>query len=184
MGVQSVTNLLQQILYGRRGFPFYSFCVVAGIDQEESYDECGTGAVYVYDAIGSFERVAVGSAGTGRELLQPILDRLFSGSSNNHNIPNQQKIDYANQDGLKRDVMAAPARKQRMGVAGSLRPPVETTVNCSWEEAVNNIARAYRSVAEREISVGDEVVICVVRLADETNGTPNVDVMRFPLKKH
>eukprot|EP00986_Skeletonema_menzelii_P016802 scaffold15935_cov139-Skeletonema_menzelii.AAC.2 len=90
LGVASVANLLQQILYSRRGFPFYSFCVVAGLHprdgssttnsgrEEEEDSEVMEGAVYVYDAIGSYERVAVGSAGTGRELLQPILDQLFS----------------------------------------------------------------------------------------------------------
>ena len=137
--VQSVANLLQQILYGRRGFPFYSFCVVAGIDEGGSHGGgCGSGAVYVYDAIGSYERVAVASAGTGRELLQPILDRLFSGT-----LRNTVHKRMESRDGERlRDSMAVSAGNQRMGVAGSLRPPVQTTVNCSWEEAVNNVARA------------------------------------------
>jgi len=178
-GVQSVANLMQQVLYGRRSFPFYSFCVVAGIDQTETRDgNCGPGAVYVYDAIGSYERVAVASAGTGRELLQPILDRLFSAtqhSSEGSDLPS---------DGIRRDAMAVPAGEQRMGVAGSLRPPVQTTVNCSWEEAVNNVAKAYRSVAEREISVGDEIVICLVNTAEVRSGGPEVDVFSYPLKKH
>ena len=184
MGVQSVANLLQQVLYGRRGFPFYSFCVVAGIDRDEQTGDskCGMGAVYVYDAIGSFERVAVGSAGTGRELLQPILDRMFSGSANRGSIKQNNNVI---QDGLARDVMAVPAGRQRTGVAGSLRPPVETTVECTWEEAVNNVARAYQSVAEREISVGDEVVICVVKASGSTEDEDSTtEVFSFQLKKH
>ena len=59
-----VASMLSHTLYSRRGFPFYSFCCVAGI-----------GGVFVFDAIGSYEQVAVASAGTGRECLQPILDR-------------------------------------------------------------------------------------------------------------
>ena len=141
----------------------------------------GTGAVYVYDAIGSYERVAVGSAGTGRELLQPILDRLFSESSK---IISDKTIKHEGQDKLNRDEMAVPAEKQRLGVAGSLNPPVETTVNCSWQEAVTYVTRAYLSVSEREISVGDEVVICVVRSSDNEDGGSTVDVLSFPLKKH
>jgi len=180
MGVQSVANLLQQILYGRRGFPFYSFCVVAGIDQDESERRGrASGAVYVYDAIGSYERVAVASAGTGRELLQPILDRLFSGTLQH---AEDKQIEY--QDEMSRDAMAVPAGKQRMGVAGSLRPPVQTTVNCSWDEAVKNVARAYRAVAEREISVGDEIVICVVNTSETANDSNAVNVFSYPLKKH
>jgi len=180
MGVRSVANLLQQILYGRRGFPFYSFCVVAGIDQQDNRDGCcDPGVVYVYDAIGSYERVAVASAGTGRELLQPILDRLFSG-------PPKTTLDKQATD--KHDViidsMAVPAGNQRVGVAGCLRPPVQTTVNCSWEEAVENIAQAYLSVAEREISVGDEIVICVVHAPKLKGDNTVCDMFRYPLKKH
>ena len=179
LGVQSVANLLQQVLYGRRGFPYYSFCIVAGIDQQQ---QSSCGAVYVYDAIGSYERVAVASTGTGRELMQPILDRLFSGTSHDydHRVTN-------NHNDIRRDVMAIPAVNQRMGVAGSLHPPVQTTVTCSWEEAVHNVARAYQSVAEREISVGDEIVICVVNTArrrSNDDSGPTVGVFSYPLKKH
>ncbi|KAL7460770.1 hypothetical protein ACHAXS_001210 [Conticribra weissflogii] len=190
MKVQSIANLLQQILYGRRGFPYYSFCVVAGIDRDDEVDDSdvcfmgGTGAVYVYDAIGSYERVAVGSAGTGRELLQPILDRLFSGTK-----PGGAKlVDKTCGDGRAiRDVMSVPATRQRMGVAGSLRPPVKTVVECSWEEAIEHVVHGFRSVSEREISVGDEVVVCLIRApmaAEDDYDHSMVDVFRFPLKKH
>lgn len=36
----------------------------------------GTGAVYGYDAVGSFERVKVACAGGGLSIIQPVLDRL------------------------------------------------------------------------------------------------------------
>ena len=210
--VQSVANLLQQILYGRRTFPFYSFCVVAGIDIRRG--RAGVGAVYVYDAIGSYERVAVACAGTGRELLQPVLDRLFSFSSSQRQpIPRRRQIPTTllNDDSeaeteldkmeeeevdLRQSQSTIPAEEQRIGTAGSLRPPVVTHVNCSWEEAVQNVAHAYMSVAEREISVGDELVICVVAVAGDntaptssnvvgsSSGQNEVNVFRYPLKKH
>ena len=176
LGVQSIANLLQQVLYGRRGFPFYSFCVVAGIDNRDC--DGGTGAVYVYDAIGSFERVAVGCSGTARELLQPILDRLFSESSKE-----VSDSDAGSQLG-HHDVMSVSVTEQRMGVAGSLRPPVRTTVNCSWEEAVHNVARGYQAVAEREISVEDEIVICVLKTSGSQKRAPTLDMINFKLKKH
>jgi 20S proteasome subunit beta 6 len=175
LGVQSIANLLQQVLYGRRGFPFYSFCVVAGIDY---CDSDGSGAVYVYDAIGSFERVAVGCSGTGRELLQPVLDRLFSDSSRGVKDNGMECLAL---DGAHSDVMAIPAVEQRYGVAGSLRPPVRTTVDCTWEEAVRNIARGFQAVSEREISVGDELVICLLR---SKGSESTADVINFKLKKH
>lgn len=176
LGVKSIANLLQQVLYGRRGFPFYSFCVVAGIDNSNGHES--TGAVYVYDAIGSFERVAVGCSGTVRELLQPILDRLFSESSR---IDKHYHADGDFSVAAHRDVMSVPAGEQRLGPAGSLRPPVKSIVDCSWEEAVRNVARGYQAVAEREISVGDEIVICILKSASDENNVPRV--ISFKLKK-
>lgn len=202
--VQSVANLLQQILYGRRTFPFYSFCVVAGIDTRGVVrggrgETGGVGAVYVYDAIGSYERVAVACAGTGRELLQPVLDRLFSSSQQQprqrrkRTVPNDEiessRVEEVTIDETDEEIITTiPAEKQQMGIAGSLRPPVITHVSCPWQEAVRNVAHAYMSVAEREISVGDEVVICVVNASSDNKvGGGNeevVNVFRYPLKKH
>ena len=217
MNVSSVANLLQQILYSRRGFPFYSFCVVAGLHHTllpttAELDTVGggggvtrqEGAVYVYDAIGSYERVAIASAGTGRELLQPILDQLFSSSSSSSGIAqrdddddggggrdNNHPLSGKKLDGGGVVISSIPPERQRVGVAGSLRPPVPTTVTCSLEDAVKNVARAYQSVAEREISVGDEVVICVVKSSSAAVGSEAAEeegavlrVYRYPLKKH
>jgi hypothetical protein len=45
---EQIASLLSQILYSRRGFPYYSFCCVGGLNQG------GSGEVFVYDAIGGF----------------------------------------------------------------------------------------------------------------------------------
>jgi 20S proteasome alpha/beta subunit len=87
---------------------------------------------------------------------------------------------------------------QRSGVAGGLRSPVKTIVDCTWEDARDKVARAYASVAEREISVGDEVVICIVRKSrsadetkergvnecDDSSGGTVMEVFNYPLKRH
>jgi len=149
LGTPNVAQLLSQTLYSRRGTPYYCFCVVGGISQEN-------GAVYVYDAIGSMEQVAVGTAGTGRELLQPILDRLFVSSSEKDKL-----------------------------------------VDCSAEDAIKNVIQAYHAVAEREIGVGDSLVLCLLEQEDvieksssqekitsaTENGTP-CRIIRVPLKQH
>ncbi|KAL3806830.1 hypothetical protein ACHAXA_003302 [Cyclostephanos tholiformis] len=274
LGIRSVANLLQQVLYGRRSFPYYSFCVVAGLDDatyrrrrrrrrrhggsghrrrggvERMKDEGGwegdsaEGAVYVYDAIGSYEKVAVACAGTGRELLQPILDRSFSSSSrcslssssssrpDAGGRPSRHQLSTCNHVGDKVEdedenddktgatetttaiatTADVTASRQRTGVAGALISPVRTIVDCTWEESVDKVARAYASVSEREISVGDEVVICVVLArkddvpthSTEGRGGETVDeddnkddhedagggggamvrVFRYPLKRH
>lgn len=129
-----VANLLSQTLYERRGFPYYAFCVVSGLDK-------GQGKAYVYDAIGSYERVAVAAAGTGRELLQPILDRMFEAKTDNKRV-----------DG---------------------------TVT----EAVETLCKAYRSVSEREIGVGDKLILHVSEIVNNSNKVTR-RVLVVPLKQH
>ena len=159
-----VAALLSQVLYLRRSFPYYAFCVLAGLS-----DDDGNGKVYAYDAIGSYEQVAVATAGTGRELLQPILDRLFVSTMANS--------------------------KKRL-------------VDGDSQNAVQILCQAYRSVSEREIGVGDRLVIVVLetipanaggsappkeneakigndgQVAVATTQTTNCRVMVVPLKQH
>jgi 20S proteasome subunit beta 6 len=70
MSTQSAAQLLSVTLYYRRFFPYYAFCMLAGID------EFGKGAVYGYDAVGSFKRDDYGVMGSGQNFLMPILDNL------------------------------------------------------------------------------------------------------------
>jgi 20S proteasome subunit beta 6 len=152
--VDQVATLLSQILYSRRTFPFYSFCVVGGLADSDSDDEDSAGGhVYVYDAIGSYERVAVASSGTGRELLQPILDRKFR--------------------------TIAPRKVSPMMTSTT----VPAQVDCTAEEAVSIIIDAYRSVSEREIGVGDNLIICVVEKEPKSDSV-QCKVYKLPLKKH
>lgn len=167
----TVATLLGQTLYSRRTFPYYSFCVLAGLEGEDS-----VGVVHVYDAIGSNERVAVASAGSGKEMLQPILDRLFSTSSS----PSED-----NNNNVLRDHGSVAASDQRFGL--KLKPPVETHVECDVETTISHLVRAYQSVSEREASVGDDIVLCVLTAnkKDSINNKSKIcmEVLQYPLRK-
>ncbi|GFR51069.1 hypothetical protein Agub_g13393 [Astrephomene gubernaculifera] len=75
MSVSAAAQLLSNTLYLKRFFPFYTFNLVAGLDEE------GRGAVYNYDAIGSYERSGYFCQGSGKELIQPVLDNQLRAAS-------------------------------------------------------------------------------------------------------
>ncbi|KAG0309049.1 Proteasome subunit beta type-1 [Dissophora globulifera] len=68
MSTAAVAQMLSIMLYQKRFFPFYSWCILGGLDEE------GKGAVYTYDPVGSYERETCRCAGSASALIQPFLD--------------------------------------------------------------------------------------------------------------
>jgi len=72
MSTSAAAQLLCTTLYSRRFFPYYAFCMLAGLDEH------GRGATYGYDAVGSFKRDDYGCMGSGQNFVMPILDNLVA----------------------------------------------------------------------------------------------------------
>lgn len=68
MPLKAIARLIQTMLYAKRFFPYYVYNILGGIEDD------GTGAVYSFDPVGSYEREACRAAGAAQSLVQPFLD--------------------------------------------------------------------------------------------------------------
>ena len=75
MSCPAMAQMLGNTLYYKRFFPYYTFNLCAGLDDQ------GLGCVYTYDAIGSHERVGYSCQGSGKDLVQPVLDNQLKAPS-------------------------------------------------------------------------------------------------------
>lgn len=112
MPIRSIARLIQTMLYARRFFPYYVYNILGGIEEDgRSYDlstdapttrhvyrelvfTCfiiGTGAVYSFDPVGSYEREACRAAGAAQALVQPFLDNQVSFAAITHFYPSARE---------------------------------------------------------------------------------------------
>ncbi|CDJ30986.1 proteasome subunit beta type 1, putative [Eimeria mitis] len=100
--IEALAQLLSTVLYSRRFFPYYTFNVLFGIDNE------GKGAVYGYDAVGSYERAEYNCAGTGSALVMSILDNQIA---RNNQLKQRPKMTKEETIAFVRGVLASAGER-------------------------------------------------------------------------
>ena len=96
MPLRAIARLIQTMLYARRFFPYYVYNILGGIEEDgklvdidfpspsrPSPPHSGTGAVYSFDPVGSYERETCRAAGAAQSLVQPFLDNQVNISLSN-----------------------------------------------------------------------------------------------------
>uniref|UniRef100_A0A3B0N0H4 Proteasome subunit, putative n=2 Tax=Theileria annulata TaxID=5874 RepID=A0A3B0N0H4_THEAN len=71
----AIAQLLSTVLYGRRFFPYYTFNILCGIDEQ------GKGVVCGYDAVGNYNYEKYTAQGTSSSLVISVLDNLLNGNN-------------------------------------------------------------------------------------------------------
>ncbi|TRX97776.1 hypothetical protein FHL15_001531 [Xylaria flabelliformis] len=127
MSVSACAKRLSTILYQKRFFPFYVHAILGGIDED------GTGAVYSYDPVGSYEREQCRAGGAAASLIMPFLD-------NQVNFKNQ----YIPGSGVGHELQ----ERERVPLP---RSEVEVLVKDAFDSAV-----------ERHIEVGDGLQMMII----------------------
>lgn len=85
MTATAVAQMLSNTLYYKRFFPYYVYNIIGGVDAE------GKGCCFSYDPVGSYQRVDYTAAGSGMELVQPLLDNQLGYKNQSTDIPRVQK---------------------------------------------------------------------------------------------
>ncbi|KAI0203957.1 N-terminal nucleophile aminohydrolase [Astrocystis sublimbata] len=127
MSVSACAKRLSTILYQKRFFPYYVHAIIGGLDED------GSGAVYSYDPVGSYEREQCRAGGAAASLIMPFLD-------NQVNFKNQ----YIPGSGVGHELQ----ERERVPLP---RSEVEILVKDAFDSAV-----------ERHIEVGDGLQIMVI----------------------
>jgi len=68
MKTPSTAQMLANMLYAKRFFPYYVRNILAGLDED------GKGIVYGYDPVGCMEKLGHAADGAGVAIMQPLLD--------------------------------------------------------------------------------------------------------------
>lgn len=127
MSVKACAQRLSTILYQKRFFPYYVHAILGGIDED------GTGALYSYDPVGSYEREQCRAAGAAASLIMPFLDN---------------QVNYKNQ--------YIPGSGEGHALAEKPKESLPKDV------VLGLVKDAFTSATERHIEVGDGLQIFII----------------------
>ncbi|RVX66070.1 hypothetical protein B0A52_10004 [Exophiala mesophila] len=127
ISVKACAQRLSTILYGKRFFPYYVHAILGGIDED------GTGALYSYDPVGSYEREQCRAAGAAASLIMPFLDN---------------QVNYKNQ--------YIPASGEGLSLQERPRETLPKDI------VLGLVKDAFTSATERHIEVGDGLQILII----------------------
>jgi len=148
----AIARLVQTMLYGKRFFPYYAYVILGGIDRD------GTGAVYGFDPVGSYERESCRAAGSAQSLIQPFLDNQINGKNlvddPNDTDPNTPKF-------VKHGERS----------------------NLPLERVTALVVDAFTGATERHIEVGDGLEMLIIKAPTEEGGKVTMELQRRPLKR-
>lgn len=110
MSTVAVAQLVSNMLYSKRFFPYYVYNTVAGIDKD------GEGFIYSYDPVGSYEPLRSSCAGAASEMILPFLDCMVEGCNQTVKSDELKSITKEKaKELLKRGYTAAAERHMNTG---------------------------------------------------------------------
>lgn len=153
-------------------------------------DSEGIGAVYRYDAVGSFERVRTACAGKGEKLIQPFLDEIgnldaddslweeFNSENDKASRTTFDPLFAANiLQGASTVANAYPLEIDD-GLDNIAKCKSKPYLDISEDDACKLVVRSFLAASEREISVGDGLEIWIQRYADTETNTDELPLLQ------
>jgi len=104
MSTSAIAAMLSTVLYYRRFFPYYTYNLLAGVDDK------GVGCVYSFDPVGSYERESYRAAGSAGAILQPLLDNQI-GHKNQFGSAARDPLTVDKAHNLVKDVFTSAAER-------------------------------------------------------------------------
>ncbi|CAI2181853.1 4465_t:CDS:2 [Funneliformis geosporum] len=105
MSTPAIAQMLSNTLYYKRFFPYYSFCLVGGIDEQ------GRGVAYSYDPMGSYGPEPYKSVGSASTLIQPFLDNQARVGHQNQQIVQQSEISLESAISITKDAFTSASER-------------------------------------------------------------------------